>query len=120
MTHVVSAVAILAVLLSPMVVLVGVMLLVEARERAHTRVISRQIMLTDAVHAELGALVAPVVEKPAFRPWRVTFALPAGRAAEVGRLISITDRVLGAELASPDDLRIVFTRSAPVRRAYAA
>ena len=107
-----TAGAVLAVLLSPVVVLVALLMLVEARQRARTRVIERQIMLTDAVHAELGALVAPVVEKSAFKPWRVTFAMPAGHTGETGRLIAITDRVLAEELRSPNDLHIVFTRPA--------
>jgi hypothetical protein len=107
-----TAVAVLAVLLSPVAVLVALLMAAEARQRARARVIARQIMLTDAVHAELGALVAPVVQKRAFKPWRVTFAMPAGHTRETGQLISIAARVLADELRSPNDLHIVFTRPA--------
>ena len=107
-----TAIAVLVVLLGPLVVIVGPLLLVEEFQQRRARVIARQIRLTDAIHAELGALVAPVVEKHAFRPWRVIFALADGRTAEVGRLIAITYRVIGAELGAPDRLHIVFTRPA--------
>jgi hypothetical protein len=105
-----TVVAALAVLLSPVAVVVALLMVAEARQRARMRVIERQIRPTDAVHAELGALVAPVVQKRAFRPWRVIFAMPAGHTRETGQLIAITDRVLAEELRSPNDLHIVFTR----------
>jgi hypothetical protein len=115
-----SAVAVLIVLLTPAVVLVALLLAIERRSRARADVVARQIMLTDAIHAELGAIVAPVVEKRAFRPWRVVFALPAERVREMTRLIAITDRVLGARFATSDDVQIVFTRPASAPRALAA
>ena len=115
-----SAVAVLVVLLSPAVVLVALLLAVEQRSRARADVVARQIMLTDAIHAELGAIVAPVVEKRAFRPWRVVFALSDERVREMTRLIAITDRVLGTRFAPSDDVQIVFTRPAPASRALAA
>ena len=101
----------LVVLVSFMGVIVAPLWCVEVWQRRRARVVARQIRLTDAIHAELGALVAPVVEKPAFRPWRVIFPISDGRMAEVGRLIDITNRVIGAELRSPSDLHIVFTRA---------
>jgi hypothetical protein len=107
-----TVVAVLAVLLSPVAILVALLMVVEARQRARARVIERQIMLTDAVHAELGAIVAPIVQKRAFKPWRVIFAMPAGHTRETGRLIAIAARVLADELRSPNDLHIVFTRPA--------
>ena len=107
-----TVVAVLVVLLGSFVVIVAPLLLVEELQRRRARVIARQIRLTDAIHAELGALVAPVVEKHVFRPWRVIFPLSDGRTAEVGRLIAIADRVIGAELRAPSDLHIVFTRLA--------
>ena len=114
-----AAAGVLVVLLIPAGLIVALLLLAEARQRARSAVAARQIMLTDAIHAELGAVVSPVVDKPAFRPWRVTFALPETRTGDFGRLLSITDRVLGAELPAAN-LHIVFTRPAPVERAYAA
>jgi len=94
------------VLLSPVLVLIAMLLAAEARQRARTRAIDRQVRLTDAIHAELGAVVAPRVDKRAFGPWRVTFSITRACADQVGRLLAITDRVLG------HDLEIVFTRAA--------
>jgi hypothetical protein len=110
-----TVVAILVVLLSPAAVVVGLLLVIERRARARAGVVARQIMLTDAVHAELGFVVSPVVEKRAFRPWRVVFAIPTG--GEIGRLVAITERVLGGRL---DDVHIVFTRPAARQRTLAA
>jgi hypothetical protein len=115
-----TAAAILVVLLLPVGAVVAMLLGVEAWQRARDGVVARQIMLTDAVHAELGAVVSPVVDKRAFRPWRVTFAVGEGRARELGRLIAITERVLGAELATSEALHIVFTRPVPLERPRAA
>jgi hypothetical protein len=112
-----SAAAILVVLLTPVAMLVVLLVALERRQRAHADVAARQIMLTDAVHAELGPIVSPVVEKRAFRPWRVVFAVPENRVREVGRLVAITERVLGGQL---DDVHIVFTRPVPAPRATAA
>lgn len=115
-----SALGVLVVLLVPAAALVGLLLAIEQRQRARAEVVARQIMLTDAVHAELGAVVSPVVEKPAFRPWRVVFALPEERVREMARLIAITDHVFGTRLATSGDVHIVFTRRAPASRALAA
>jgi len=111
---------VLTVLLVPAGVVVALLLAAEAWQRGRARVAARQIRLTDAVHAELGAVVAPVVEKRAFGPWRVIFAMPAARAGDVGRLMSITDRVLAAEPGASNDVQIVFTRPTPALRARAA
>ena len=107
-----TTVAVLVVLLISLLAVVAPLVLAEAWQRRRARIVARQIRLTDAVHAELGALVAPVVEKHVFRPRRVIFPLSDGRTAEVGRLIAIADRVIGAELRAPSDLHIVFTRLA--------
>ena len=100
-------VALFLVMLVPVAVLLTV---ADRLQRRRARVVARQIMLTDAVHAELGAVVAPVVEKHAFRPWRVIFPVGDSRLADVGRLIAIANRVFPRERTT-DDVHIVFTRS---------
>ena len=115
-----SALAVLVVLLLPVAIIVMLSLLIDARQRGRDRVLARQIRLTDAVHAELGATVSPVVEKRAFRPWRVVFSMPAERSADVSRLVSITDRVLADDPPAPGNLQIVFTSPAPALRTRAA
>ena len=115
-----SVVAVLLVLIAPAAVLVAVLMAVEARQRAHADVVARQIMLTDAVHAELGAFVSPVVEKRAFRPWRVVFTLPESRVRDMARLMAITDRVMDRHPSPSDEVHIVFTRSTHTPRIAAA
>ena len=102
----------LLVVLGPLLALVALLRAVDAWHRRRERVIARQILLTDAVHAEFGAVVAPVVEKSAFQPWRVIYAIADGRAPEAGRLVAIAHRVLARELPPAEPLQIVFTRPA--------
>lgn len=115
-----TALGVLIVLLVPAGAIVALSMLIEARRRARAHVLGRQIALTDAVHAELGAVVAPVVEKRMLRPWRVIFAMPSVRGSDVSRLVSIADRVLADEVAAPNDLHIVFTRPTAAARPHAA
>jgi len=110
--------AVLMLLAVPAAALGVVLAIITRVQRARTRVIEQQIALTDAIHAELGAVAAPVVAKPMFGPWRVTFAVPFGRPALVEQLIVITSRVLKS--ASPAGVRIVLTPRADVRAARAA
>jgi hypothetical protein len=112
-----TVVAALAVLLAPVLALVTLMIAIEARQRAHAAIAARQVLLTDAIHAELGPIVSPVVEKRAFGGWRVVLAVPARRARDVGRLIAITERVLGDQIA---DVHIVVRRAAPFAAPLAA
>ena len=107
-----TAVAITLVLVTPALVIAAIASAIEARREARARVLARQIRLTDAVHAELGAVVAPIVEKPAFRPWRVIFPMRVVQGADVHRLVSIADRVVVNELRASDNVQIVFTRPA--------
>src|SRR5438034_9265073 len=107
-----TTVAVLVVLLLSLCAIVAPLVLVEEWQRRRARIVARQIRLTDAVHAELGARYAPVVEKHAFRPWRVIFPLSDGGTAEVGRLIAIANRVVCAEIRAPSDHHIVLTRPA--------
>ncbi|MEX2147766.1 MAG: hypothetical protein WED01_12215 [Candidatus Rokuibacteriota bacterium] len=110
--------AVLVLVMLPVLALGALLALVTRLQRSRAHVIAQQIALTDAIHAELGAVAAPVVAKPVFGPWRVSFAVPFGRPALVEQLVVITSRVLGA--ASPAGVRIVLTPRADVPRARAA
>ncbi len=109
---------VVALIALPTLALVALLALVTRWQRARAHVIEQQIALTDAIHAELGAVAAPVVAKPVFGPWRVTLAVPFGRPALVEQLIVITGRVLKS--VSPSGVRIVLTPRADVRGARAA
>lgn len=78
------------------------------RRDRRARIIARQIELTDAIHAELGAAAAPFVTKRAFGPWRVRYTMPF-EPASIDRLIAITHRVLAPR--NSGDVEIVFTRT---------
>jgi hypothetical protein len=89
------ALAVVVVLAIPLVVLIGLLRLVDARQRRREEAIARQIVLTDAIHADLGPVVAPVVRRG--RGGRFTVVLPvaAGRT-DVARIVDVTHATLGA------------------------
>ena len=110
--------AVVMVVTVPALALAALLALVTRLQRSREHVIERQIALTNAIHAELGAVAAPVVVKPVFGPWRVTFAVPFGRPALVEQLVVITSRVLAS--VSPAGIRIVLTPRVDVPRARVA
>ena len=110
--------AVIMLITLPALALGALLALITRVQRARLHVIEQQIALTDAIHAELGAVAAPVVVKPVFGPWRVTLAVPFGRPALVEQLVVITGRVLAS--ASPAGVRIVLTPRPDVQHARAA
>jgi hypothetical protein len=113
-----TLVAVIVLITLPALALGAVLALVTRWQRSRAHVIEQQIALTDAIHAQLGAVAAPVVAKPVFGPWRVSFAVPFARPALVEQLVVITSRVLAP--VSPAGVRIVLTPRADVPRARAA
>ena len=84
----------LLTMLVPLIV-VGLLLeLADWRDRRRDVAIARQIALTDAISAELGGIVAPLVEPSLRGPWRVHIAVPFSRPLLVGRIVAIANRVL--------------------------
>src|SRR5574342_28558 len=72
--------------------------------------IRRQIALTDAIDSELGSIVAPVVKKPLWGPWRVRIAVPFARPVAVGRILTVAHEVFTiADGMGPDHYEIVVT-----------
>jgi hypothetical protein len=67
----------------------------------------RQIVLTDALDAELGPIVAPVVTRPLRGPWRIEIAVPLARPLTVGRILAVTRTALGSDGMAPDAYRVV-------------
>ena len=62
--------------------------------RARAEVVARQITLTDAIHARLGAIVAPTLLKRPWGPWQVRIPVPFERPDVVGAVLSIADRTM--------------------------
>ena len=84
----------LALASSPVLMVVVLLVWVGWRDRRRAETVARQIRLTDAITAELGSVVAPVVTRPVGGPWQVELTTPLGRPALVGRVFEITHRVL--------------------------
>jgi hypothetical protein len=64
-----------------------------------------QILVTDAIHWELGAVAAPEVERRPGGGWRVRIRVPAGRPGVVGPLVEVAERALAR--ATPPPFEIV-------------
>jgi hypothetical protein len=67
----------------------------------------RQIVLTDALDAALGPIVAPIVTRPLWGPWRIEIAAPLARPITVGRILAVTRTALGSDGMAPDGYRVV-------------
>jgi len=55
--------------------------------------VARQIALTDAIHRELGAAAAPIVDRSWSREWIVSVRVPLQREGLVGTITRITHDV---------------------------
>jgi len=80
---------VLAVVIVPASVVLALLLLAESAQRARERRISRQVAVTDAIDAEFGLLLAPVVTRRRGGAWRVEVAMPLDQAAMVGRVVAL-------------------------------
>ena len=114
-----TALGILVVAVVPVLAFAALLRLVDSVARARREVIARQVAVTDAIHGELGAIVAPTVTRRIWGPWQVRVAVPFEREEAVGRIVAIAHRTLSAlGQASPGDLRIVLVpQEALVRHA---
>ena len=91
--------------LAPLAALVGLFWIVERRDRRRAARVRLQILVTDAIHRELGAVAAPEVERRPGGGWRVRMRVPAGRPGLVGALVHVAERAL--EGATPRPFEIV-------------
>ncbi len=78
----------------PITGVAALLLLAERRQARRCEEVGRQIALTDALHARLGAAVAPVVGRRR-HGWRVAVAVPFERPAVVAAVLAIIDEVFG-------------------------
>jgi hypothetical protein len=79
---------------APFALVAALLALAERRERRAGMVVARQIALTDALHARLGAAVAPVVRLRRGR-WQVHVAVPVGRPTVVSAVLGTADEMFG-------------------------
>lgn len=95
------------ILAAPLVAVAALMLLADRRRARRGREVLRQIALTDALHARLGALVAPVVRWRG-RAWQVAVAVPFERPAVVATVLATVD-----EMFERARYEVVLSRQAP-------
>lgn len=99
-----------ALLLSVFALIGGPAVLTNWLRNRREETIMRQIALTDAIDGALGAIVAPVVRKPLWGPWRIRIAVPFARPATVGRILAVAHEVLSvADRMNPGRYEIVLT-----------
>jgi hypothetical protein len=82
------------VMVVPIVVVAGLLMLVERMHRVQRERVAWQVAVTDAIHRELGAVVAPSVDT---RPWgrpRLVIPVPFDRPGLVASVLAIAHRVL--------------------------
>lgn len=98
------------VVLVPAAVVLALPMLVRRVQRGRAEAVARQIELTDAIHRELGAVVAPFVTRGRRGRWRVSIAVPLERPALVGAVLGIVRAVF------PGRFDLVLTpRESPAR-----
>lgn len=89
-----GAVEIILAGLLPLLPAAGLLALAEWRDQRRATALARQVRLTDAITAKLGAVVAPVVSKPLAGLWRVEMRVSVARPALVSRIIAIAHDTL--------------------------
>ena len=108
-----TALKLLSVAVVPLLVFLwigGPILLTDWSRGRREETIRLQIALTDAIDAELGSIVSPVVKKPLWGPWQILIAIPLARSAAVGKILALTHEVFSVtEGMTPDRYRIVLT-----------
>ncbi len=84
------------IVLSYCLVILAAIVLPSWLERRRREAGELQGTLTGAIDAEVGPIVAPVVKRPFWGPWRIEIAVPLGRADTVGRILARAHKTLSA------------------------
>ena len=88
-----TTVAAVAVVVIPMVALVMLLRLANALQEARDDATAAQAAVTDAIHRELGAVVAPTIT-PRRGGWRLQIAVPFRRPRTIASVVSLAHQVL--------------------------
>lgn len=89
-----TLVGLVAIALVPPAVVVALLLLAEAVQRRGAALAARQVAVTDAIHRELGAVVAPVAHRRGLGGWELRIAVPLERPDLVGAVTIAARRAL--------------------------
>jgi len=111
MTAVIAALVMVAI---PFVVVSALVRLAERWQDRRDLQRDQQILLTDAIHWELGAVAAPVVRRRPDGGWRVSMVVPIDQPILVTALLRVTARHFAAEQPGSGPLEIVLTPTKPV------
>jgi len=88
----------------------GIVLLPAWLQNRQRELVRRQIELTDALDGMFGPIVAPVVKRPFWGPWKIELAVPFDRLAVLGRIVAVANEALTATMGfNPRRYRIVLT-----------
>jgi hypothetical protein len=90
--------------LAPLAALLGLFWIVDRRDRRRLARVRLQILVTDAIHRELGAVAAPEVAHRPGGGWRVRMRVPAGRPGLVGPLVQVSERALAGATPRPFEI----------------
>jgi hypothetical protein len=112
----------ITIALMPFLAVWGLLALARGLERRRGARVFRQIVLTDAIHRELGAAAAPEVRQTWSGEWVVSVRVALSREATVGTIARIAnDLFRRLDRQEPPRLRVVLIPqdSRPVRRVLA-
>ena len=115
-----TAATVLMVVLMPATFVVLALLVTGWRERRRERRLVHQVLVTEAIDAELGAIVAPVVRRRLGGGWRIEVAVPFEEPALVGQVVALAHAVMRRREGARVPLDVMLTTQMPeVRRANA-
>lgn len=106
-----TALAVVVVLVIPVAAVAGLLKLVDTRERRRLEVVSRQIAVTDAIHAAIGPVVAPLVRRGRRGAWIGVLAVPPGHP-HLGLMVELAQGELGPDA----EILLVAPEPAPAPR----
>jgi hypothetical protein len=97
LSTVLSTLGLLFAALVPFATIIGLLRLADRiAERRNARY-ARQIELTDAIHREFGAIVAPNVCRRRGGGWLISIAVPLAHRGAIPAILRITDERFGAD-----------------------
>jgi hypothetical protein len=107
----------LMVALLPIALLVAALQLSSWRQRVRLAEIARQIAVTDAIHAALGAVVSPVVRRTLWGGWRLAIPVPLDRPDVVVQVLDAASVAFSAAERTSPRFEVVLTpQEKPVPR----
>lgn len=103
----------IAIVLGPFAAILGLLRLADRITERRDARYARQIALTDAIHRELGPIVAPTVSRRRGGGWLIRVTVPFDAPEVIATILRITDERFGAGAGSGrPPYEVVLTRMA--------